>query len=249
MDRLLVSETPPLFLRAVTNEWQQDPTVSGQNWRILTNSNNQYWVHEDVIDLEGYTMKDMTAYFRQSFEQRGGFYSAQWEIVVNPGTGQPDPLRPFDTGYIEMVIISTVPMNDANLSSAVLGAPGFVGINIATAPTFDYGNFNREMIIHGRFYLRGIDSVFGSDVFTSDGAAYNRVIQEYDFSSLEPTATDKLYVYRVLFLPTPVRETQSGLSQLNVPSVRILLDTNFAKEDDIPYLMRLKRGYELANQV
>lgn len=249
MDRLLVSETPSLFLRAVLDQWEQETTTSGQNWRPLANVNNQYWLHEDVIDLEGYTMKDMTAYFRQSFEQRGGIYGVQWEVVLNPATGQADPLQPFDAGYIEMIVVTTVPMSDANLSSAVIGAPGFIGPNIATTPLFDYGNFNREMIIHGRLYLRGIDSAFGSDIFTENGAAYNRTIQEYDFSSLEPTATDKLYVYRVLYFSEPVKENSSGLSQVSIPAARILLDTNFAKEDEIPYLMRLKRGYELANQV
>ena len=242
MDRLLVSETPNLFLEdnPVAGQWQQQTLASGQNWRPLGNTNNAYWLHEDVIDLEGYTMKDMTAYFRQSFEQRGGVYSVQWKATPI------DPLTNFDAGFLEMVLITTVPMTDANLAAGVISAPGFVSLSGAI---YDYGNFNREMVIHGRMYLHGIDSSFGADVFQDNGAAYTRIIQEYDFSSLEPTATDKLYVYRVLFFSDPAREVFSGLSRVSIPPARILLDTNFAKEDEIPYLMRLKRGYELANQV
>lgn len=242
MDRLLVSETPNLFLEdnTSTGEWQPIAASSGQNWRPLANTNNAYWLHEDVIDLEGYTMKDMTAYFRKSFEQRGGIYAVQWNASTS------NPLTSFDAGFIEMLLITTVPMTDANLEASVVAAPGFLSIS---GQIYDYGNFNREMVIHGRLYLHGIDSAVGADVFTANGAAYTRIIQEYDFSSLEPTATDKLYVYRVLFFSSPAREEQSGLTQVTIPSARILLDTNFAMEDEIPYLMRLKRGYELANQV
>ena len=242
MDRLLVSETPNLFLEddPIAGQWKQQTLTSGQNWRPLANTNNAYWMHEDVIDLEGYTMKDMTAYFRQSFEQRGGIYSVQWK--ANP----PQPLTSFAAGFIEMLLITTAPMTDANLATNVIAAPGFVSIS---GGIYDYANVNREMIIHGRYYLYGIDSNFGSDTFLENGAAYTRVVQEYDFSSLEPTATDKLYVYRVFFFSDPATEVTSGLNQVSIPPCRILLDTNFAMEEEIPYLMRLKRGYELANQV
>ena len=241
MDRLLVSETPSLDLQDNgAGEWQQNTLSSGQNWRALANFGNSYWVHEDIIDLKGYTMNDMTAFFRQSFEQRGAVYSVQWQASAS------DPLNAFNAGFIESVIVSTVPMSDDNLGASILAAPGFITTSL---PLLTLGNFNREMIIHGRLYLHGIDTALTADAFTADGAAYTRVVQEYDFSSLEPTGTDKLYVYRVLFFADPARGANAGLDRVFIPSARIMLDTNFAKEEDIPYLMRLKRGYELANQV
>lgn len=241
MDRLLVSELPAVTLNAKGTppfNWQVG-NIFGQNWRALGGLNN-YWMCEDIINLEGYQMKDMTAYFRQSFEQRGGLYSVNWAASA------PDPLTSFTSAVQETVIISTVPFSDDNLIFVAINQPGFISIK---PTTIDPGNFNRDMIIHGRTYLHGIDTVFGSDVFTANGSAYTRIVQQQDFSSLEPTATDKLYVYRVLGISDAGSQDQAGLTQVAIPPCRVILDTKFVKEEELPYLMRLKRGYELANQV
>jgi hypothetical protein len=62
--------------------------------------------------------------------------------------------------------------------------------------------------------------------------------------SAEPTAVQKLWVYRVL-IPTA---TDLSTSTWVVPATRFVLGAEIVKEDDLPYMMRLKRSYELATQ-
>ena len=144
MDRLLVAESSQLFL--VANllppfNWKLSNDF-GFDWRpIVTGGGNPGWVYESIIDLQGYQMKDMTAFFRRSFEQRGGIYSVGWSAASD------DPLTSFDAGVFEIVLITTVPMSDDNLLASVIGVPGFINTRI---PTIDQGNFNRDQIIHGR---------------------------------------------------------------------------------------------------
>lgn len=62
--------------------------------------------------------------------------------------------------------------------------------------------------------------------------------------SAEPTAVQKLWVYRVLI---PTATDLSGSTWI-VPATRFVLGAEIVKEDDLPYMMRLKRSYELATQ-
>ena len=135
---------------------------------------------------------------------------------------------------------------DTNLLSCLLAAPGFVNINAF----YEQPTINRDQVIHARTYLHGLDTAIGSDSLTDQGAGYTRIVQEYDYSSLEPTAVDKLYVYRMFVLTESALDSEdTGLYQAFFGPARVLLDTLFDKEAEIPYFMRLKRGYELANQV
>ena len=241
MDKLLIEEMPQLALDADGAGGYQFVSNSNTDYRPFVGSTA--WVCEKVINLEGYSMADMTTYFRQSFEQRGGSYSVNWDASTSK------PLVSFNASYIEIVLVSTVPMSDANLTAAILVAPGFIATK-AQALTGDVGNFDREMIIHGRYYIQGIDSSLGSDPLDAAGAAFGRIVQQQDFSSLQPVAVDKLYCYRIISLPSSFTLGGAGaLTQVGIPGVRVILDATMQTEDEIPYLMRLKRGYELANQV
>lgn len=60
------------------------------------------------------------------------------------------------------------------------------------------------------------------------------------FSSGEPTAASKLYCYRII---RPY--VQSGLTKVQIPSSRFYLTGVRDREEDLVYLMRLKRSYEL----
>ena len=62
--------------------------------------------------------------------------------------------------------------------------------------------------------------------------------------SAEPTAVQKLWVYRVL-IPTA---TDLSASTWVIPATRFVLGADIVKEDELPYMMRLKRSYELATR-
>jgi len=64
------------------------------------------------------------------------------------------------------------------------------------------------------------------------------------FGSASPTAVQKLWIYRVI-----VPGAGSGDPIIiQVPASRFVLAADIVKEDDLPYMMRLKRSYELATQ-
>jgi len=60
------------------------------------------------------------------------------------------------------------------------------------------------------------------------------------FSSGEPTAASKLYCYRII---RPWIDT--GITKIQIPSSRFYLTGVRDQEEDLVYLMRLKRSYEL----
>ena len=66
--------------------------------------------------------------------------------------------------------------------------------------------------------------------------------------SLEPTAADKLYVYRIA-MPYGFAIGQDEFTRMQLPSCRVGLIGQMAEEPTLEYMMRLKRSYELANQV
>ena len=192
-------------------------------------------VAESKLDLSGYVQSDLTVGFRRSFEQEGASNAIFWERY-NANT---DVL-------IETTIISSVPMNDAQLALATVVSPGFTVYNLAGA---DWGNFNREHIIHGRYQLMYANSVIGAGAFDSAGNATLTSLVDNYFSSLEPTAADCLYCYRVFAVPTPGAVGEDGITQLFLPPKRVILDAFTVEEPQLEYMMRLKRSYELANQV
>lgn len=239
-DRILTVEFAPVSLEHdAGGNWTQ-PVSS--DYRSIPNTNSQYWVSEHKLDLSGYVLSDLTVYFRNSFEQRGGGTSYQW--VAGNGAAE---LKPFDAANLELTIISSVPMTDAQLSAAFFSAPGFVPLRFS--PALDFGNFDRTHIIHGTGLIWSIDTSIGANSLDRNGAAYGVVVQNYDFSSLEPTAADCLYCYRMLALSRPTNGSTTGLSRADYPPKRVLLSAVTDSEPDLEYLMRLKRSYELANQV
>ena len=244
MDRVLNVEFAPLILQAsstVASGWEFIAAAE-TDYKSLAGYGDKIWVSEHKLDLSGYVMDDLTVYFRNSFEQKATAYTAEWE-VDGPGA-----LAPFDATVIESTILSTVPLSDENLGQTAIAAPGFIpGGYLGGAG----GNFNRTHIIHGTSMFHGLDLTLGSDTLTIPGGATMRVIDYNDFSSLEPTAADCIYCYRVIVLPRAYdRTTQpNGLDVFRAPAKRVLLNAMTDKEPELEYMMRLKRSYELANQV
>jgi len=62
--------------------------------------------------------------------------------------------------------------------------------------------------------------------------------------SSEPTAVQKLWAYRIV---SPAATDLDNL-QINIPATRFIAGIEVIKEDELPYLMRLKRSYELSTQ-
>ena len=231
MDRQLVVEFPWLALVSDATQnpaWQFNPAT---DTRKLT---AQGYVQEFKLDLSGYVQDSLTVGFRRSFEQLGGTDGIFWTTYdVNNDV------------VIETVIISSVPFTDEQLGLATASSPGFIPYALASV---DWGNFNREHIIHGTYDVMYANTTIGAGAFNARGNATLMSVQTNNFSSLEPTAADCLYCYRIFAVPEAGNE-ESGVNQLALPAKRVILDAFTVEEPELEYMMRLKRSYELANQV
>ena len=75
---------------------------------------------------------------------------------------------------------------------------------------------------------------------------YQQLERSQRFDSGEPTAADKLYSYRIV---TVVTSDLDEASYVTIPAARHLIGGVMGEEADLVYMQRLKRSYELANQV
>ena len=65
------------------------------------------------------------------------------------------------------------------------------------------------------------------------------------FGSQEASAARKLWIYRIVIDNGPQTGTPVTIA---IPATRFVLGAEIVKEDDLPYMMRLKRSYELSTQ-
>lgn len=66
------------------------------------------------------------------------------------------------------------------------------------------------------------------------------------FGSQEPSAARKLWIYRVIL--GGISPDPGSPAILQIPATRFIMGAEIVKEDDLPYMMRLKRSYELSTQ-
>ena len=222
MQRTLCAEFGPLSV-----QW------NGAAWEILAGGAGYedlgggfYYLQQD-IDLSGYAMDKKTFYPYSSFEQRGGVTNGKF---VSGFTQQPY--------VVDITIISTVPFTDDDLGAASAQAPGF---NIFSGYGGGIGRFNRDQILHGQLKWYTVDATQA----VQGGNNTLKLLDKEIFSSLEPTAADKLYCYRILFVSAKNDEGEVA----TWPPSRVLMPGNISSEPKVEYMMRLKRSYELANQV
>jgi hypothetical protein len=64
------------------------------------------------------------------------------------------------------------------------------------------------------------------------------------FGSNEPSAVQKLWTYRIVITGGLDWSAQT----ISIPATRFVLGAEIIEEKDLPYLMRLKRSYELSTQ-
>jgi hypothetical protein len=207
-----------------------DPTYSDiyGGWQDLGLSMGVYY--QDTIDLSGYANSDLTFYPDIGFNQIG----------VGPTITGTDGGELFDAVYV-----TTVPLTDftslwwwtASGSSPAL--PQFdttaIGVQIQ-----DSTQWETLLYCEQRLYARNTN--------VPGGTGLMQLIDRAQLGSLEPTAADKLFITRVV-IPLSNIAPYTDFTSIAVPPSRVGFIGTMVKESDLEYMMRLKRSYELANQV
>lgn len=126
-------------------------------------------------------------------------------------------------GLVVCDIMCTSPMSDAQASAFALSA------NFADGST----QLSFEQTVYGRV------RVFNMNLDTLAGGYYD-VLSNNQLGSLEPTASDRIYCYRVVSFG---QANANGIHSLY--GARFLLQAIAKEEAEFQYLMRLQRSYVL----
>ena len=192
---------------------------SGSDWTITGATSFGGWreyltsnvfISDNYFDLAGIAMDDKTLFF----ESAGVQTIKEPMITANPTPG--DELLITD-------LMSTTPLTDAEL------------IGVAA-----YGNFAGNT----QPGLTWAETVYGRNQtwsITQDQGPLGsmRLYNENFFGSMQPTASDRIYSYRVI---APVRQ---GMTGMFITGARHMLKAEAKEEPDHEYMMRLLRSYQL----
>ena len=192
---------------------------TGLNGWSVLDAAETRFAHETVIDLSGYAMESLTFFPQAIGLQDPGIYT------YFPGDGS------TFNGLQVLDIVTSVPMDldaVANIQANGIG-PGMLG-SLYEFETLLFGMY--------RFFTANTNIPYPN---------YQQLERSQRFDSGEPTAADKLYCYRIvtLFSSGPPEPT----AFVKIPAARQLIGGAMSEEKELIYMQRLKRSYELANQV
>lgn len=172
------------------------------------------------FDLAGMAMDDKTLFF-----EAAGVQTTLSPLANNTGAGD---------SCIIMDLMSTRPLTDQQILL-----------------TFSYGNFAGNIAIDGQGPLSFEETVYArTQMFVrhvdTSAWGYITLTDENFFGSMEPTASDRIYSYRLV---VPSQGTDpNDMDQLTVYPARHLLKSTSKEEPTYQYLMRLMKSYQLQQE-
>jgi len=152
----------------------------------------------------------------------------------------------------ETLFFDGITVQEGGIGAGAQGGAGdsFVVFDIVSSVPLDIDNDFGKIIFHGAGFPSGGVSNFEhipysrTTRYTLDldtGAAFAFKAYSEQSGSMEPTASDRLYLYRLVV----VGNFTGTLTNLTVPSARVLFALTTKEEPTFEYLMRLKRSYDL----
>jgi len=165
------------------------------------------------FDLAGLTNREKTLFFQTALVQQNGL-----PTITSGAAG--DFVNVYD-------VMTSSPMTDAELQ-VFPGNANFSGL----APTATTGlTFDQTIFARARTYSLTVDLA---------ASGYMPKISDHQLGSLSPTASDRIYCYRIVFV------NAAGTNKdITIPPARYILSADAKEEAEYEYLMRLKRSYEL----
>lgn len=190
----------------------------GDGWDQLVSgpANSLGIFYETYFDLSGYELTDLTLVPNEITLQDPGYYSYT--------SISPDP----ENGLMVLDIVSQERLD-----------PYEVGLELKTrnrAPGMTGSIYDQTSILYGRYRYMAKDSTY-----TNIGNI-NSVVNVGSFGTGQATAVAKLWVYRIVL---PLNTAPDPAMILSIPASRFNLFATIIDEDELPYLMRLKRSYEI----
>lgn len=206
-------------MKVLTKEFDQMvATKAAGNWTGVTGSGwvqsshyNYTFYNQSYIDCAGLAQKEATLFVKAATVQRGSYN------YISPAVAG-DRMYVYD-------IMTSIPIDIAKQDIQLdilfrgLGMPGTT--------------LNYEHVLYHRM------QIFSYDVDMANGTAL--LADETQIGSLQPTASDRIYCYRLVAFTTDGTPDTGGV----LAPVRFLLEVDTKEEPQYEYLMRLKRSYDL----
>ncbi len=196
---------------------------SGPDWSAAATLG--YWrklgpntfLSSTYFDLAGLAMDDKTLFF-----EAAGVQTVLAPLANNTGAGD---------SCVIMDLMCTRPLTDQQVL-ATLAFGNFAGNSTSDGQ----GPLSFEETVYARtqMFVRHVDtSAWG----------YITMTDENFFGSMEPTASDRIYSYRLV---VPSQNTAgTDMDQLTIYPARHLLKSTSKEEPTYQYLMRLMKSYQL----
>lgn len=242
MSRTIMIDT---IVRGGTATFFDDPPNSG--WRVLDSEwvqvDNGHIYAQETVDIGGLTTTQEHTFFPQAATiQNSPFYQAPGSILRDP-TDPQSGLAPYGALF-EWVLITESPFNakkwieDQNYGSfdTQFTCPG-----IEPRRTTDQNStIGFDNILYGRVQMIANNTSLPQQA----GVVY----ATEEFGSMTPTASDKLYVTRIVKVQTYGLAPQQGYT-IQLPHMRVIIVGSGKEENDLSYIMRLRQSYKLAQDL
>ena len=171
---------------------------------------------ESYFDLSGYELDDLTVGIVDARVQDPGVYTY---------SGLEDVFFCYDIYSQERLTVDDLKLIKSNHTLERMSAPGFGD-----------GPLDRSQIVFGMMRL------FAKNANITGLPTMMLNTRTVRFGSGNATAVQKLWCYRiVVFIQTP-----AGGDRIVIPATTHVMIADVRKEDELPYMMRLRRSYELA---
>lgn len=177
-----------------------------------TKLSNLVFASESFFDLKGLALEDKTIIPSGITVQRGTFATASNGVAGD--------------SYQVLDVLTSIPVdlsNAAVLAQWLYKGPGMVGTSL---------NFEHVLYARRQRYTLDLDT----------NTAFFMKANETQMGSMSPTASDRVYSYRLVFInPTAA----SPITKVLTSNARHVMQVEVAEEPTYEYLMRLKRSYDL----
>ena len=190
-------------------------------WEMVTGPGvppQSFFVSQSYIDLAGMSMEDKTIFFEAMTVQTGS-------PILLVGAGAESNFRVYD-------FMTSIPLDLVDFTTSL---QSIQGIGFGTPGQ----QLNFENVHYARTQYFATDLDFNFTV--------PRQTSSHQHGSLGSTASDRLYVYRIVFASMVLAGGATTIS-LTLPPARHLIYAAEEQEPDYVYMMRLKRSYDLQNE-
>ncbi len=246
MSRTVMFDT---ILRGCTATYTVAPPNNG--WYVA----NTPWDREggnhiytqDSIDIGGMTTTQEETFFPQAATiQNSPFYSAPGCILRDPADPQ-SGLAPYGALF-EWVLITESPFNVSkwieDQAYAVVGqsfdtqftCPGIE----PRRTTSQHETIGFDNVLYGRVQMIANNTSLPQQA----GVVYSTE----EFGSMTPTASDRLYVTRIVKVQTYGLAPLAGFT-IQLPHMRVIIVGSGKEENDLSYIMRLRQSYKLGQDL